>query len=52
MWTVSGKQITGESVIFEGQFLVATVTRKEDAEEIARLHNREIEPPDPERNED
>lgn len=50
-WTVpEGKRTTGESIIFEGQFIVAIVTRREDAEEIARLHNREFEAPEPERN--
>lgn len=46
-WTVpDGKRVTGESMIFEGQFIVAIVTRREDAEKIVRLHNRELEAPE------
>lgn len=46
-WTlVEGTTPTGESLIFEGQFIVAKVTRRQDAEEIVSAHNREIEAPE------
>lgn len=47
MWTlVEIKTVAGQNLIFEGQFIIATVTRREDAEEIVWLHNRELEPSD------
>ena len=42
-WTlVEGTTPTGESLIFEGQFIVAKVTRRQDAEEIVRIHNNAL----------
>lgn len=44
IWTlVEGTTPAGEYLIFEGQFIVAKVTRHEDAETIVRVHNNAVE---------
>lgn len=44
IWTlVEGLTPTGESMIFENQFIVAKVARREDAEFIVRVHNNAVE---------
>lgn len=44
VWTlIDGRTTAGKYLIFEQQFIVAEVTRREDAEMIVRVHNNAIE---------
>lgn len=41
-WKIAGTNPMGQHLVFENQFIVAIVTRLEDAEFLVRIHNNAV----------